>query len=280
MTVLAAALGLVMGLVVGALGGGGGVLTVPLLVYLLGFTAQSATTSSIVIVGITALAGTLARLRGDRIDWRTGLTFGALGVPAAFLGTLLNRHVDQRVLLLAFAAVTALAAAAMLVDGRPGRPTTTGPAGEPSSAPPGGAVSTAVRMAVPVPTRRRRLGTAAKIVLSGLVVGFMTGFLGVGGGFLVVPALVIVLRMPVSQAVGTSLLIISLNAVSSMASRLGAPLDLDWRIVVPFTLLAVVGSVLGKRVAERLSGNALTRSFALMLLLVGGVVAVRALGIL
>lgn len=281
MTVLAAALGLLMGLVVGALGGGGGVLTVPLLVYVLGLTAQSATTSSIIIVGITALVGTLARLRGDRIDWRTGLTFGALGVPAAFLGTLLNRHVDQRVLLLAFAAVTVLAATAMLVNSRSGRRQPEKSAGEPlPSARPDGSVSTAVRLPVRVPTRRRRLlVTATKIVLSGLVVGFMTGFLGVGGGFLVVPALVIILRMPMSYAVGTSLLIITLNAVSSMASRLGAPLDLDWRIVVPFTLLAVVGSFLGKRVADKLSGDTLTRSFAVMLILVGGFVAVQALGV-
>ncbi len=281
MTALAAALGLVMGLVIGALGGGGGVLTVPLLVYVLGLTAQSATTSSIIIVGITALVGTLARVRGNRIEWRTGLTFGALGIPAAFLGTLLNRSVEQRVLLLAFAAVTVLAAAAMLVNSRSGGRRPEPADGEPlSSTASDGAVSTATRSPVRVPTGRRRyLATAIKVVLSGLVVGFMTGFLGVGGGFLVVPALVIILRMPMTHAIGTSLLIISLNAVSSMASRLGGPMDLDWRIVVPFTVLAVLGSFLGKRVSDRLSGETLTRAFAVMLILVGGFVAGQALGV-
>jgi uncharacterized protein len=265
MLVVAAGLGLAIGLVIGALGGGGGVLTVPLLVYALGLTAQSATTSSIVIVGVTALFGTLARRRGNVIDWRTGLAFGALGVPTAYLGTLLNHRVDQRVLLLAFAAITVVAAVAMLIDSR---------SGDPEHAPAGrsGGTATAVRSGL--------LATAAKVVVSGLVVGFMTGFLGVGGGFLVVPALVIILRMPMTSAIGTSLLIITLNAVSSLGARLGSPLHLDWRIVVPFTVLAVVGSLLGRRVAARFSGDTLTRAFAVMLILVGGLVAAQTLGVL
>lgn len=264
--ILASALGLLMGLVVGALGGGGGVLTVPLLVFVLGLTAQSATTSSVVIVGITALFGVLARLRGHLIDWRIALAFGALGVPAAYLGTLLNHRVDQHVLLLAFSAITLLAATAMLINDHADEPE---PA-EPSGA--GGTTATVVRPATGA------LATAVKIVVCGLLVGFLTGFLGVGGGFLVVPALVIVLRVPMTLAVGTSLLIIVFNAVSSMVSRLGTPLDLDWRVVVPFTVLAVAGSLLGKRLADKLSGEVLTRAFAVMLILVGGYVAVQALG--
>jgi len=283
MMVLAAALGLVMGLVIGALGGGGGVLTVPLLVYVLGLTAQSATTSSIIIVGITALFGTLARLRGKLIDWRTGLIFGVLGIPAAYLGTLLNHAVEQRVLLLAFATITIVAAIAMLLNNKSGAPEPDimpGDPGSPGSAS-GAATSTTSRTAAQVATQRHQLlATAAKVVLSGLIVGFMTGFLGVGGGFLVVPALVIILRVPMTYAIGTSLLIITLNSVSSMASRLGSPLHLDWRIVVPFTLLAVVGSLLGKRVADKCSGDALTKAFAVMLILVGGYVAAQTLGVL
>jgi uncharacterized protein len=257
MLFLSAGLGLAVGLVIGALGGGGGVLTVPLLVYVLGLPAQDATTSSIIIIGVTALVGTLARIRSRTVDWRTGLVLGALGVPAAYAGTLLNHGVDQRVLLLAFAAVTIVAAAAMLLNRGPDEP-----------APAAGTVIT-----------RTRAGTATKVVLSGLVVGFLTGFLGVGGGFLAVPALVIVLRMPMAAAVGTSLFVITLNAVSSMASRLGTHLDLDWRIVVPFTVLAVAGCLAGKRVANRFSGDELTRGFAVMLILVGGSVAAQALGL-
>lgn len=283
MLVLAAALGLMMGLVVGALGGGGGVLTVPLLVYFLGLTAQAATTSSIIIVGITAVVGTLARLRGKLVDWRTGLIFGALGIPAAYLGTQLNHVVDQHVLLLAFAAITIVAAAAMLIHNRSkGTASSTEdetPA-EPAGPDGGTATSTAIRTTTRLSSgRRQMIATAAKVVLSGLVVGFLTGFLGVGGGFLVVPALVIILRMPMTYAVGTSLLIIILNSVSAIASRLGSPLHLDWRIVVPFTALAVLGSLLGKRIADKLSSDALTKAFAMMLILVGGYVAAQTLGV-
>lgn len=280
MLVLAAGLGLVMGLVIGALGGGGGVLTVPLLVYVLGLTAQSATTSSIIIVGITALFGTLARLRGNLIDWRTGLIFGVLGIPAAYLGTLLNRSVEQRVLLLAFAAITLVAAIIMLINnGSSGSESAAG-VETPAEAGDGAATSTTTPTTTALTSdRRQMLATAVKVVLSGVMVGFMTGFLGVGGGFLVVPALVIILRMPMTYAVGTSLLIITLNAVSSMASRLGSPLHLDWRIVIPFTVLAVLGSLLGKRVADKLSGDTLTKAFAVMLILVGGYVAAQTLGV-
>ena len=123
MLALAALLGLVMGAVIGGLGGGGGVLTVPALVYLLGQSAQDATTASVVVVGITAAAGVLARARAAGIDWRTGLVFGVVGLPAAWLGTILNHRVSQPTLLLAFAGLALVAAAAMLLHARATRHT-------------------------------------------------------------------------------------------------------------------------------------------------------------
>lgn len=250
---LAAGLGLVMGLVIGALGGGGGVLAVPALVYLLGQSAQDATSSSVLIVGVTAAAGVLARIRGGLIRWRTGLTFGALGVPAAALGTLLNQRVAEPVLLLAFAALTLLVAAVMLLDGGGGHP--------PHDAP---------------DPPRRRAATILKVLVCGLVIGFLTGFLGVGGGFLVIPALVIVLRMRMTLAIGTSLLIIAINAGAALGTRAGVT-EFDWAVVVPFTAAAVVASLAGKRIADRFSGAALSRAFALMLLAVGAAVAVQSI---
>jgi uncharacterized membrane protein YfcA len=109
---------------------------------------------------------------------------------------------------------------------------------------------------------------SAKIVVCGAVAGFLTGFLGVGGGFLVVPALVVVLRMPMSRAVGTALLVILVNTMAALGSRWGAA-TLDWAVIVPFTVASVAGTVLGRKVAARLSGAALTRIFAVMVLLVG-----------
>lgn len=266
--VLAALLGLAVGLVIGGLGGGGGVLTVPALVYVLGQGAQDATTASVVIVGISALVGVLARLRRRsgvaELDLRRGLLLGLAGLPAAYLGTLLNQHVAPPVLLLSFALLTVVAAVAMLLDARRTRP-----AAPPEPSAPGGGTT-----AVAAPPRL--LVTAVKVVGSGAAVGFLTGFLGVGGGFLAVPALVLVLRMPMRTAVGTSLLLIVLNSASALVSRLGA-LHLDWHVVLPFTVAAVVATLLGKRVADRLSGRTLTVAFSLVLIAVGLSVGVESL---
>jgi uncharacterized protein len=271
MTAAAAALGLLIGAVIGGLGGGGGVLTVPVLVYLLGQTAQGATTSSLLIVGVTAAAGTLARVRSHLVDWRTGLAFGVVGVPAAYLGVLLNERVAQPVLLLSFAGLTLVAAAALLLNSRPGAEPAHDTPDVPSADQRTGGLLTAQ------PTRTRgRLATATIVTACGLTVGFLTGFLGVGGGFLAVPALVVALQMPMNLAVGTSLMIITLNAVSSLAPRL-ATAAIAWHVVVPFIIAAIVGSIIGKRVADRLSGTALARAFAVMLVAVGVFVAVESI---
>jgi uncharacterized protein len=258
--IAAVALGLIIGLVIGGLGGGGGVLTVPALVYLLGQTAQDATTGSVLIVGTSALVGTVMRIRGRGLDWRTGLTFGAVGVPLAYLGSVLNQQVDQTVLLLAFAAITILAAVAMLLHG---------PADHDADNPPTPSSGPGVAVLVRPPTVRvRRLVRIGNVVAWAAAVGFLTGFLGVGGGFLLVPVLVIVLRMPIARAAGTSLLIMVLNAVAALGARAGE-LSLDWYVIVPFAIASVAGTLLGKRVADQLSGTTITRAFAVMLLLVG-----------
>jgi uncharacterized membrane protein YfcA len=270
----AGALGLLIGLVIGGLGGGGGVLTVPALVYLLGQDPHDATTSSVLIVGLSSVVGVAVRMRNPGLDWRTGLAFGAVGIPTAYAGTLLNHRVSPSVLMLVFAAVILVAAAAMLLNGQD----------EPDAEPerplddqhPTGAVAVAARTDV---RRAARLRTAVKILVCGAASGFLTGLLGVGGGFLVVPALVIVLRMPITLAIGTSLMIIVLNAGSSVVARLG-DLHLDWAVVAPFTVAAIAGTLLGKRVADSVSSAVLSRAFAVMLVLVGGLVAVESIGAL
>ncbi|GAY12731.1 sulfite exporter TauE/SafE family protein [Pseudonocardia sp. N23] len=274
MLALAAALGLIMGVVIGGLGGGGGVLTVPALVYVLGQGAQAATTSSVIIVGITASVGAVARIRGGGVDWRNGVALGVVGIPAAYLGTVLNRDVSQPVLLLAFAGLTIVAAAAMLLNSRnDGERSDTEEPDRPEPDAPSGSGSTAVDTRT-ASARSELVVTALKVVACGAVVGFLTGFLGVGGGFLVVPALVIVLRMSMALAVGTSLLVIVLNSISSVVSRFG-DMHLDWRIIAPFVIAAVIGTVVGKRVADKFSGLALTRAFAVLLVAVGAFVAVE-----
>ncbi len=279
---VSAALGLTIGLVLGALGGGGGVLAVPVLVYALGESAQGATTASLIIVGAAAAVGALARRGTGLVQWRTGLVFGALGIPAAYLGTAVNRLLDPPVLLLAFAGLMLAVAVTMLAGTRRRRASTPdgGSAAAPLAAgPPAGGGGVATLAAPRVPTRAARVRAAGKILAAGLGVGFLTGLLGVGGGFLIVPALVIALRMTMPAAIGTSLLVITVNSVASLGARIG-DLHVDWTVVVPFTVAAVLATVAGKRVADRFSGDTLTRAFAVLLAAVAVFVTVQSLSAL
>lgn len=258
---LALGLGALIGLVIGALGGGGSILTVPALVFVVGLSAQAATTASLVIVGLTAAVAAVGHARSGGTRWRTGSLLAVAGVPASVLGSLLNRSVDENVLLLAFAALMLVAAAGMLLRTRQ-----QDEPHEHGSGP--GATATAVR-----PARVRavlRLGSA------GALIGFLTGFLGVGGGFVIVPVLVLALRFPMPAAVGTSLLVIALNSAVALGARATDGASYDWDVIVPFTAAAIVGSLLGKRISDRLPAATLTRAFAVLLLLVAVYVAVRA----
>lgn len=254
MTALAAVgLGLLIGLVIGALGGGGSVLTVPALVFLLDLSAQDATSASLVIVGVTAAFATTGHARSGHTDWRAGAFLALAGMPAALLGTRLNLHVDQDVLLLAFAALMLLAAAGMLIRRRDDG-------------------SAADRPSAPEPGRG---GRWSRLIAVGLLIGFLTGFLGVGGGFVIVPALVLALRFPMPRAVGTSLLVIAMNAVVALVARAGTG-SFDWEVIVPFTAAAVAASLGGTLLADRLPARQLTRSFGVLLVLVAVYVGVRA----
>ncbi len=256
--------GLVTGLVLGALGGGGAILTVPVLVYLVGQSAQEATTASLVVVGVSSLVGLLGHARAGNVRWRLGAAFGAAGVATAVLGTAVNRHVDERHLLLGFAVVMALAASAMLARGDDDRdaPDPVGGAG---------AATAATLVRTDLPRAPARSATVANVVAAGLVVGFLTGFFGVGGGFVVVPALLVALRLPMPVAVGTSLLVIGVNSAAALSARWGQPVD--WAVVAPFTLVAVGATVAGQRLARRVPAPALQRSFAALLLGVAALVA-------
>ena len=270
MLAAALGLGLLVGVVIGALGGGGSVLTVPLRVYALGLTAQQATAGSLVIVGVTAAAASVSHARSGGTRWATGLLLAAAGVPAAVLGTQLNARVDQGVLLLAFAALMLVSATGMVLrtaheHDAPHEPVRRG--GPPSRS---ATTTTAVR-----PAAADRVTAAVRLVAAGLVLGFLTGFLGVGGGFLAVPVLVLALALPMPSAVGTSLLVIAVNSAVSLAARLGDA-QIAWDVVGPFTAAAVAGSLLGKRLADRLPAVGLTRAFAGLLVVVGLYVAVRA----
>lgn len=263
MILAAVALGLLIGLSLGALGGGGSILTVPALVYLLGVAAQDATTASLVIVGVTAVAGAVVHAWAGDVRWAAGTVFGLVGAGASWCGTLLNRAVDPHVLLIAFGVLMAVAATGMLVRAR--RPSVAR-----APVPVGAVVGTDGADAEADVAETSRVGRTPRweLVAAGLAVGFLTGFLGVGGGFLIVPALVVVLGFPMPVAVGTSLLVIAMDSAAAMAARVGH-VTFDWAVIVPFALAAVVGTVLGVRVAARLPAALLARSFAGLVLAIG-----------
>ncbi|MGN6302036.1 MAG: sulfite exporter TauE/SafE family protein [Angustibacter sp.] len=259
---LAIPLGLAIGLSLGALGGGGSILTVPALVYLLGQDPRSATTGSLLIVGITSLFGTFAHARAGRVRVVHGLAFGVLGVAGSWAGSRLSAAVAPEVLLAAFAGLMLVVAAIMFRRSlRGGR----GDSGD-------DAAETQVVSFHPFVCHCPQ---ALKVVVTATAVGLLTGFFGVGGGFAVVPALVLSLGFSMPVAVGTSLLVITVNSASALAARLGSGIELDWTLLVTFTAAAIAGSLLGGRVASRVRPVTLTRAFTVLLALVAVYTAVR-----
>ncbi|MFF5570151.1 sulfite exporter TauE/SafE family protein [Streptomyces luteogriseus] len=244
--VLALIAGGVVGLALGALGGGGSVLAVPALIYLLGFTPAAATTAALLIVAATSLTALYGHARAGNVRWRTGALFAAAGLlPAAAAGALAGR-LPQPLLTAAFAAVAAAAAVRML------RPARDLPAGPPGARP-------------------------ARAAGAGAGLGALTGLLGVGGGFLAVPALVTVLAFEMQAAIGTSLLVISANSLASLATRGATTAGVDWTVIAPFTGAAILGAWDGKRLATKVSGTLLQRTFAVVLLAVAAFMLADAL---
>ncbi|MFJ1792230.1 TSUP family transporter [Kitasatospora griseola] len=316
---LALIAGAVVGLALGGLGGGGSMLAVPALIYLLGLTPGTATTASLLIVAVTSLTGLVAHARAGRVRWRSGLLFGAAGLPFAALGGALSRHLPGPALTAAFALLAGLAAWRMLSSGRASRSRRVAgsvpiPAQQAAPVPAGAQVQLAhggtgaaaqaagdgvpgaVRVAepqtenaFPLPSEHPDADTTADLddaspapasarrsALAGAGLGAATGVLGVGGGFLAVPALVSFLAFPMAEAIGTSLLVIVLNSLSALLPRLGGAADIPWSVVGPFAAAAILGAWDGKRLASKLSGRTLQRIFATALLAVAALMLVDA----
>jgi len=263
---LALPVGLLIGLSLGALGGGGSILTVPALVYLLGQDTRSATTGSLLIVGVTALAGLAAHARQGRVRVAQGLVFGMLGVAGSWAGSRLSAGVAPNLLLAAFSALMLVVAAVMYSRGRRARHT-------PANAP--GATDLCSQPVLTVAPWSCDCPRAARVLVTATAVGLLTGFFGVGGGFAVVPALVIALGFAMPVAVGTSLLVIVVNSASALLARAGQGIHPDWVLLGTFSLAAIVGSVLGGRVASRVAPRTLSRAFTALLVLVALYTAAR-----
>jgi uncharacterized protein len=229
-----------IGLSLALLGGGGSIVTVPVLVYVLGFDPKQAIAMSLPVVGVTSLVSATMHWRRGHVQLMTALTVGLITVAGAFVGARLSTYLSGAVQLVILSVVM-LAAALSMFRGAP--------------ADGDGTASMRWELLVPV----------------ALTVGVLTGLVGIGGGFLVVPALVLLARVPMREAVGTSLLVIALNASAGFIGHLGEG-ALPWGFLAAFTAAAVAGALAGAQFAPRVPQATLRRAFAWFLLFLGSLV--------
>jgi len=242
MIVLAAFLSIFIGGAIGLLGGGGSILTTPLLVYVLDFTPKEAITASLFVVGVTALFGLISHARAGRVQWRTGLIFGGAGMTGAFIGGQIGSQLPGALLLGAFSVMMAVTAVAML-RGRK-------------------SVAGSHRKGLPI----------FRIILDGLVVGLVTGLVGAGGGFLVVPALALLGGLPMPIAVATSLLVVAMKSFAGFAGyalqfgngsfvSLNPETQINWGVTLIVTAGAIVGALVGSRMVGKIHPDKLRKGF-------------------
>ena len=237
--IAALSLGLFVGIVLGVVGGGGSIITVPALVYGVGMSPAEAIPTSLLVVGISSLAALIPRLR-DGINWPVVLMVGTAGIPAAWGGTAVGRLLDPNILMLAFAVIMVIAGIRMLMR-------TTETEGSCSTGP-----------------NRAFHSCAPKAVGVGVLVGFLTGLLGVGGGFLITPALTLFLGLRMKQAVGSSLAIIVINSAAGFGAH-ATGFTIGWSSVLAFAVPAILGSLIAARLARHLNDKHIRISFAVLI---------------
>lgn len=248
---LAAILAVVIGMAVGVLGGGGSILTTPLMVYMLGFEAKQAITASLFVVAVTSLFGLIGHARAGRVIWRTGVLFGLAGMVGAFLGGQVGQHLPGALLLGAFSVMMGVTAVAMIRG----------------------------RKQVKGDHHGKHEGLPLfRILLDGFIVGLVTGLVGAGGGFLVVPALALLGGLAMPNAVATSLLVVAMKSFSGFFGyllefggaegfvHLNPHTRVDWPITLIITAGAVVGALVGSRVVGKIHPDKLRKAFGYFVL--------------
>lgn len=241
MIALTITLAVFVGISLGLLGGGGSILTVPLLAYVAGMDAKHAIATSLLVVGVTSVIGAITHARAGRVRWRIAAVFGAAAMAGAYGGGRLARFVPGTALLVAFAVIMIAAAVAMLQ----------------------GRNEVTEESAGPLPV--------VKIVLQGAAVGVISGLVGAGGGFLLVPALALLGGLPMPIAVGTSLVVISMQSFAGLAGHL-ANEQIDWKLAAMVTAAAVVGSVIGGQLTSYVQPATLRKAFGWFVLVMASVV--------
>jgi uncharacterized membrane protein YfcA len=246
---LALPLALLIGLTLGTIGGGGAVLTVPLLVYVVGEDVHAATTASLALVLAASLAGGLLQARNGMVCWGSVAAFAPGLIAGSFAGTALNQEVGAALLLGLFALVILAAAVAMWRK-----------ANLEGEAPEGIDALRAVCPPVYAP----------RALLAGITIGVLTGFFGVGGGFVIVPALALWLGFAMRAAVGTSLVVVCAASLVSLVLHLDAGASVDWAQIGPLAAAMVAGTAAGVIIANRVRQATLARGFAVLLAALAG----------
>jgi len=250
MLALAAALGLLIGLIVGTLGGGGAILALPVLVYVLDQPVGPASTAALIVVAVAAAVGAGALAFRGQICWRLALTFSLPAAAGALLGALGSTTVSARVLLLAFVPVMLTAAYATWVRAGSDQPDDEGDCPKPR---------------------------AMQIIVAGVGVGLLTGFFGVGGGFLIVPVLTVWMNVGFRRAIATSLVIITLTGVVALVSHMLAGATPDADVTAALAVPTALGAFLGAFVSRRLAQALLGRAFAAIVATLAFLLALDAL---
>lgn len=243
-------LAMIIGLLLGLLGGGGSILTVPMLVYVLHVEPKLAISTSFVVVGISSLMALIPHTRRGSVCWKSGLFFGLAGMVGAFGGGRLAAHFSGEMLMMLFGLVSLTTGILMLRGKR--IETKPGTIEQPVSACP---------LRIPF----------LRVLFDGFLVGSLTGLVGVGGGFLIVPALTLLVGLPIQSAVGTSLLIIVMNALAGI-SGYSQHINLDWHLTALVTSGAITGSALGAWLSAYVKPATLRKLFGILVILIAGYV--------
>lgn len=256
----ASPLGFLVGLSLGALGSGGSILAVPFLVHAAGQSPQDATATSLLLVAVATLFGLPAHYRAGRVRVGIGAGFGLTGLGGSLAGTVFGRRLPPEILLLAFSALILVAAWRMVTacptctHSGEDAATASGKSGDPRTS----------------AAKDQAMGSGPlrwlAILAAGTGVGFLTGLFGVGGGFVVVPVLTLLFGFAMPEAIGTSLLVVAINAVLALLARLGTS-HVDWTVALAFTVTAVGGVLVGSRIAGRIDATRTLRVFSAGLVL-------------
>lgn len=259
MIVLAGFFAVIIGVLVSLLGGGGSILTTPLMIYVLGFDPKQAIAASLLVVTFTSAFGLIFYARARRVNWRTGWIFGGASMVGAFIGGQIGSRLPAVVLLTAFSVMMAVTAVAMVRGRRQ--------------------MTAHAHTGLPI----------IRILLDGLIVGLVTGLVGAGGGFLVVPALVLLGGLEMQMAVGTALLVVTMKSIAGFLgyllhfggeSFISINKDIigDWRPTVVITVCAVIGALIGSRISGRVHPEHLRKAFGWFVLVMAIYILVQQVG--